>query len=129
VVVFWEHVVGLGLLIPFIVISWRQFKKLKPKQWWSITGVSLLSGALGTILYTSALAQVTFIPFSVVVLLQQLNPLFAITAATKTNKTTKAISKKPCDAKNPAVNNRLSPGKKNPNSSPDSAKTMANKPK
>ncbi len=43
--------------------------------------VSLLSGTLGTIFYTAALAQVHYMSYSVVVLLQQLQPLFAITAA------------------------------------------------
>lgn len=43
--------------------------------------MSFLSGAVGTILYTAALGRVQYIPFSVVVLLQQLNPVFAITAS------------------------------------------------
>ncbi|HLD21718.1 MAG TPA: DMT family transporter [Patescibacteria group bacterium] len=81
VVVFWEHLLGLIVLLPLCVISIRAFKKLTKKQWISIIVVSLLSGALGTMFYTKALAQVQFMPFSVVVLLQQLQPLFAISAA------------------------------------------------
>lgn len=81
VVVFWEHAFGFLLLIPIIIASLKSFKKLTRKQWLAIIGVSFLSGALGTILYTAALSQVLYIPFSVVVLLQQTNPIFAITAS------------------------------------------------
>lgn len=81
VVVFWEHALGFILISPFILATLGQFKKFTRKQWISITVVSFLSGALGTILYTAALAKTQYIPFSVVVLLQQLQPIFAITAA------------------------------------------------
>lgn len=81
VVVFYEHLFGFIILAPFILASLKAFRQLTRKQWLAITGVSFLSGALGTILYTAALGKVEFIPFSVVVLLQQLNPIFAITAA------------------------------------------------
>ncbi|MBI2588919.1 DMT family transporter [Candidatus Saccharibacteria bacterium] len=81
VIVFWEHVFGVVLLAPIIIASYRAFKKLTRKQWLAIIGVSFLSGAVGTILYTAALGRINFIPFSVVVLLQQLNPIFAIGAA------------------------------------------------
>lgn len=81
VIVFWEHLFGFFILLPFILASFKAFKKLTRKQWMAIIGVSFLSGALGTILYTAALTKIQFIPFSVVVLLQQLQPVFAITAA------------------------------------------------
>jgi DME family drug/metabolite transporter len=81
VIVFWEHTFGLLVLLPVIALSWRAFKKLTRRQWLAIAGVSLLSGAAGTILYTAALGRVQYIPFSVVILLQQLNPVFAITAS------------------------------------------------
>lgn len=81
VIVFWEHLLGLIVLAPLLVHSWRKFNKLTPKQWGAIIFVALLSGALGTILYTAALGQVQYLSFSVVVLLQQLNPIFAIITA------------------------------------------------
>lgn len=81
VIVFWEHVFGFLLLIPFVVTTFKAFRQLSRKQWLAITGVAFLSGAAGTILYTAALGQVKYIDFSVVVLLQQLNPIFAITAS------------------------------------------------
>lgn len=81
VIVFYEHLFGLLILAPFALQSVKAFKKLTRRQWYAITGVAFLSGAVGTILYTAALGRVQFIDFSVVVLLQQLNPIFAITAA------------------------------------------------
>jgi len=81
VVVFWEHLFGFVVLVPFVLVSWKKFTALTKKQWSAITLVSFLSGALGTILYTAALVNVQFIPFSVVVLLQQLQPVFAVLAA------------------------------------------------
>ncbi|HYF97109.1 MAG TPA: DMT family transporter [Patescibacteria group bacterium] len=81
VIVFWEHLVGFIILLPFILASFKAFKKLTRKQWGAIIGVSFLSGAVGTILYTAALSKIQFIPFSVVILLQQLNPIFAIGAS------------------------------------------------
>jgi len=81
VVVFYEHLFGLLILAPIILTSVKAFKKLTRKQWYAIIGVSFLSGAVGTILYTAALGKIQYIPFSVVVLLQQLNPIFAIVAS------------------------------------------------
>jgi len=81
VIVFYEHAFGFLVLLPFIIVSLKTFKQLSRRQWYAIIGVSFLSGAVGTILYTAALGRVQFIPFSVVVLLQQLNPVFAIGAS------------------------------------------------
>ena len=81
VIVFYEHLLGLVVLAPIILTSLKAFKKLTRKQWYAPIGVSFLSGAVGTILYTAALGRIQFIPFSVVVLLQQLNPIFAIIAS------------------------------------------------
>jgi drug/metabolite transporter (DMT)-like permease len=81
VIVFWEHAFGFLVLLPVLFFSWKYFRQLTRKQWLSIALVALLSGAAGTILYTAALGRVQYIPFSVVVLLQQLNPIFAITAS------------------------------------------------
>ncbi|HEX5455842.1 MAG TPA: DMT family transporter [Candidatus Saccharimonadales bacterium] len=81
VIVLYEHLFGALILAPFALNSLKAFKKLSRKQWYAITGVAFLSGAVGTILYTAALGRINFIDFSVVVLLQQLNPVFAITAS------------------------------------------------
>ncbi len=81
VIVFWEHLVGAAILTPFIFKQLTEIKKLTKKEWIAITVVSLFSGALGTIFYTAALGMVKYIQFSVVVLLQQLQPIWAILMA------------------------------------------------
>lgn len=81
VIVFWEHTFGFIVMLPIIIWSWRSFKQLTRQQWLAIGSVALLSGAAASILYTAALGRIQYIPFSVVVLLQQLNPVFAITAS------------------------------------------------
>lgn len=81
-IVFFEHALGLLIMTPFFIIpAIKELKHLSKKEWIAILVVSLFSGALGTIFYTSALAQVNYIQFSVVVLLQQLQPIWAISMA------------------------------------------------
>ncbi len=81
VVVFYEHLLGFMVLI-FISYRWiGEIKKLNLKDWLAVGVVSLFSGALGTVLYTAALGKVNYIPFSAVVLLQQLQPIWAIGSA------------------------------------------------
>lgn len=81
VVVFWEHVFGFVVLAPVILVTLRKFKAVTKRQWAAIALVAFLSGALGTIFYTAALGSIQYIDFSVVVLLQKLQPIFAILAA------------------------------------------------
>jgi drug/metabolite transporter (DMT)-like permease len=81
VIVFIEHLIGAVLLLPFARRQLREVKLLSRKEWTALAVVSLFSGALGTILYTGALVKVNFIQFSVVALLQQLQPIWAITVA------------------------------------------------
>ena len=78
-IVFYEHLIGAIIILPFF---WRIAKKesLNKKEWGAILLVSLLSGVLGTLFFTLALKQINFISFSVVFLLQKLQPIFAITA-------------------------------------------------
>ncbi len=79
-IVFFEHLVGLIILLPFVLKSFKN-EKLTRKEWYAIIFVSLLSGLLGTLWFTTALLDTMFISFSVVFLLQKLQPLFAITTA------------------------------------------------
>lgn len=46
-----------------------------------ICTIAILSGLLGTLWFTTALTKINFIPFSVVFLLQKLQPIFAATTA------------------------------------------------
>lgn len=82
VIVFYEHLLGAVILLPIFFKFIYELKKMGKKEWIAITLVSLFSGALGTIFYTAALGMVQYIQFSVVVLLQQLQPIWAILAAT-----------------------------------------------
>ncbi len=81
IIVFWEHLLGAIILLPVFFKFFSELSKMKRKEWVSIIIVSLFSGALGTIFYTKALGMVQYIQFSVVVLLQQLQPVWAILAA------------------------------------------------
>jgi len=81
VIVFYEHLVGLLILL-LLTPKWLpDLKKMTKKEWIAISLVSLFSGALGTIFYTAALGKINYIQYSVVVLLQQLQPIWAISAA------------------------------------------------
>ena len=79
-IVFFEHFIGLLLISPFFINKILELK-LTSKEWLAIIWVSLLSGLLGTLWFTTALAKTSFIPFSVVFLIQKLQPLFAISFA------------------------------------------------
>lgn len=80
-IVFYEHIIGAVVLSPFFLPLLSKEKIEKQSYGWASL-VALLSGLLGTLWFTTALAKVNFIAFSVVFLLQKLQPLFATTAAT-----------------------------------------------
>ncbi len=76
-IVLLEHVIGLIILAPFLFRAWRK-EVLTKKEWGALGVVALFSGVLGTLFFTTALLKVGFISFSVVLLLQKLQPLFAV---------------------------------------------------
>src|SRR3989344_5384352 len=79
-IVFFEHLIGLIIISPFLFRAWKG-ERLSKNEWGAIGLVALLSGVLGTLFFTTALLKVNFIQFSVVFLLQKLQPIFAILAA------------------------------------------------
>lgn len=79
-IIFFEHFIGLIILSPF-VFRYVLDTKLTKREWWLIILVAILSGLLGTLWFTTALLKVHFISFSVVFLLQKLQPIFAISSA------------------------------------------------
>ena len=79
-IIFFEHLFGLVILFPF-VYKYVFGARLTKKEWFLVFVVSVLSGLLGTLWFTTALLKVHFISFSVVFLLQKLQPIFAITTA------------------------------------------------
>lgn len=79
-IIFFEHIIGLIILLPFV---WKKVlvEKVEKRDMWLILLVAILSGLLGTLWFTTALLKVNFITFSVVFLLQKLQPIFAIGSA------------------------------------------------
>ena len=76
-----EHLLGALIFLPFLFKSTLKIKRLDRKGWVSIFWVSICGGLLGTYFYTKALGYVNYIDLSVVVLIQKLQPLFAISLA------------------------------------------------
>jgi len=81
VVVFVEHGIGAALLFPFVVSEMKAWARVRARTWLSVAAIALFGGVIGTVAYTAALGKVQYISLSVVVLLQQLQPVFAITLA------------------------------------------------
>lgn len=82
-IIFFEHIIGLAILFPFVWkdIFNKKMNTLGVREWCLLMLVAFLSGLLGTLFFTTALLKVHFISFSVVFLLQKLQPLFAISTA------------------------------------------------
>ena len=76
-----EHAFGALLFLPFLIKTWPEIKKLGQRGWISVLWISICGGILGTYFYTKALSYVDYIDLSVVVLLQKLQPIFAISLA------------------------------------------------
>ncbi|MBT3946429.1 MAG: EamA family transporter [Candidatus Marinimicrobia bacterium] len=76
-----EHALGALLFLPFLIKAWPEIKTLGQRGWISIFWISICGGILGTFFYTKALSYMDYIDLSVVVLLQKLQPLFAISLA------------------------------------------------
>lgn len=72
-----EHWIGAALITIF---CWNSVKtiRLNKTSLVLVFSIALFSGILGTLFFTQALLSIQFIPFSVVFLLQKLQPLFAI---------------------------------------------------
>lgn len=80
IIIFFEHLIGLIILLPF-VYKYVLKTRFTKREFWLLLLISILSGLLGTLWFTTALLKVHFISFSVVFLLQKLQPLFAISTA------------------------------------------------
>lgn len=83
VVVFGEHIIGLVLLSLIIAVKRHpiDLSGFSKKMLFAAFFVSLFSGLIGTLAFTSALARVNYIPFSIVFLIQKIQPVFTISAA------------------------------------------------
>lgn len=81
-VVLIESSIVAVLLTPIFIKKFSSLKHLKIKDWLAFLGVAFLGGAIGTMAITKALFYVNFVNLSVVILLQKLQPVFAISLAT-----------------------------------------------
>jgi drug/metabolite transporter (DMT)-like permease len=79
-IIFFEHLIGLIILSPF-VFKYVLQTRLTKREWWLTILIAVLSGLFGTLWFTTALGKVHFISISVVFLLQKLQPIFAIATA------------------------------------------------
>ncbi len=80
IIVFFEHLIGALILSPIVVRGFKK-EKLTNLEWSAVGGVALFSSLLGTLWFTTALLMTNYISFSVVFLLQKLQPLFAVITA------------------------------------------------
>jgi len=76
-----EHAFGALLFFPLLIKAWPDIKFLGQRQWVSVFWISIVGGILGTFFYTKALSYINYIDLTVVVLLQKLQPIFAIALA------------------------------------------------
>lgn len=81
IVSFWEHFLGLFLIIPFFWKTRHELKLLKKKDIFPLLFIGFIAGPTALIVYLYALTQINFANFSIVVLLQQTQPLWAILVA------------------------------------------------
>lgn len=79
-IVFYEHLIGLLILLPFFLRAARG-EKLTKSEWGAMFLIGTLSSVLGTLWFTTALLKTGFIAFSVVFLLQKLQPVFTVATA------------------------------------------------
>lgn len=80
-VVFIESTIVVLLLTPYFIRQIPSIKNLRQKDWLVFFLVALFGGAIGTMAITKALFYVNFVNLSVVILLQKLQPVFAISLA------------------------------------------------
>ena len=80
-VVFLESTIVALLLTPFMYKYFDDVKKLTLNDWLAFLGVAILGGAIGTMAITKALFYVNYVNLSIVILIQKLQPVFAISLA------------------------------------------------
>ncbi len=80
-VVFLESIIVATLITPILFKKYTDLKNLKTKDILSFLGVAIFGGAIGTMAITKALFYVDYVNLSVVVLMQKLQPVFALVLA------------------------------------------------
>jgi drug/metabolite transporter (DMT)-like permease len=77
-VVFLAHALAFLFMIPLLWAEIRELRKLNKNDWLAFVWIAVFGGAVGTMAITQALFLVGFVPLSVPILIQKLQPLFAI---------------------------------------------------
>jgi drug/metabolite transporter (DMT)-like permease len=80
-VVFIESTIVALLLTPFFLRRFSEIRRLQKRDWLVFIGIALTGGALGTMAITRALFYVNYVNLSIVILIQKLQPVFAIILA------------------------------------------------
>ncbi len=80
-VVFIESAIVAIYLSPILIKNSKELKSLKSIDWLVFAGVALFGGAIGTMAITKALFYVNFVNLSIVILIQKLQPVFALILA------------------------------------------------
>ncbi len=80
-VVFIESTIVTIYLSPILLKNKNVVKKLELMDWLAFGGVALFGGALGIMGITKALFYVNYVNLSIVILIQKLQPVFALTLA------------------------------------------------
>ncbi|PID57687.1 MAG: EamA family transporter [Ignavibacteriae bacterium] len=80
-VVFIESSIVSIYLSPIIIKNKNNLNKLSKNEWFAFLGVALFGGTIGTLSITKALFYVNFINLSIVIFIQKLQPLFALSLA------------------------------------------------
>jgi drug/metabolite transporter, DME family len=82
-IVFFEHLVGFVLLLPFVYKVFPKIFKFDKQTWFELLFLSLVSSVLGTILFTGALnLAFSVYDFATPILLQKLQPIFVVLLST-----------------------------------------------
>lgn len=76
-----EHFIGAILLVPILWFFRERVKQVTAREWSVLSFTALLSGLIGTVLFTAALLHVQYLPMSIVFLLQKLQPIFVFATA------------------------------------------------
>lgn len=77
-VVFIEHAIAFAIMAPFLIYEWKKLKNISKTGYFYFFLVALFGGALGTLAITKGLFYVNFASLSAVILMQKLQPVFAI---------------------------------------------------
>ncbi len=81
-IVFFEHLIGFLILLPLFIRYIPKFKTLTGRDWGILLGLTVVSSALGTLLFTEALSRsFALYDFATPVLLLKLQPIFVIILA------------------------------------------------